>query len=163
MGFKFWQTFPMTLREVLSQNFNKLRKASPTLKNLDQLVSKGAPSRGTLDRITRCEVDLGIDKLEPLAEVFGIEPWQLLHPDFEPGAMDNGLVLSAEEHRRVHSHLAQSIALLVDQVPDSDESTKTQMLIAVSRIAQEWNERQKSNSPSVAGLKKPATSRRVKT
>ena len=150
----------MTLRDVLSNNFNKLRKANPSLKNLDHIVSKGAPSRGTLDRITRGEVDVGIDKLEPLASAFGIEPWQLLHPDFEPGNM---LVITAEEHRRIHSHLAQSIALLVDQVPDSDESTKTQMLLAVSRIAQEWSERQKSNYSSSTGLRKSTKSRQVKT
>lgn len=151
----------MNLRTVLSSNFNKLRLANPSLKNLDHLVKKGAPSRGTLDRITRCEVDLGIDKLEPLAAAFGIEPWQLLHPDFNPG--DNVITLTAQEHKRVHSHLAQSIALLVDQIPDSDEVTKTQMLLAVSRIAQEWNERQPPKGLIDAGAKKPTVSRQVKT
>ena len=150
----------MSIRDVLARNFKKLRDANPALSTNAQLVKRGVLSNGTLGRIPNCQVDLGIDKLEPLAAIYGIEPWQLLHPEFEAG--DAPKPMPAPPVSR-YGHMAESIALLVDQVPESDASTKTQMLLAVSQIVHEWNLRQESKPPSGPILKKPTKPRRVKT
>lgn len=160
MGFCVWQTAAMTLRDVLALNFKKLRDANPLINTLPQLVEKGAPSKGTLDRITRGEVNLGIDHLEPLAQVFDVEPWQLLHPGFDPAEVHPA---APKTQAKRYGHLAETIALLVDQIPESDVATKTQMLLAVSQIAQEWSTRQQSSPPSEPHQKKPTKSRQVRT
>ena len=74
----------MTLRDVLAENFKKLRGAYPSLKALTVLAAKEVSSTGTLDRVLKSQVNVGLDLLEPLARVYGFEPWQLLHPDFDP-------------------------------------------------------------------------------
>lgn len=160
MGFHIWQTKMMSIRDVLAENFKKLRDANPLLSTLPQLVSKGASSKGTLDRITRSEVNVGIDHLEPLAAVYGVEPWQLLHPDFDPATAPP---TAPREPLRRYGHMAESIALLVDQIPESDAATKTRMLVAVSLIVQEWSEHHKSKTPSELNPKKLIKQPRVKT
>lgn len=150
----------MTLRDVLAKNFKKLREANPALFGLDVLADMDVSSRGTLDRVLKSKVNVGLDLLEPLARAYSVEPWQLLHPEFEPGkSMDE----TSKPLARRYGHMAQSIALLVDQIPDSEELVKTQMLIAVSQISREWNERQKSMTPSEQDQKKPTRKHQAKT
>ena len=79
----------MSIRSVLAQNFKKLKDANPLLRTTAQIAEVSTLSNGTLGRISNGEVNLGIDHLTPLAEVYGIEPWQLLHPAFEPGMRVN--------------------------------------------------------------------------
>jgi transcriptional regulator with XRE-family HTH domain len=84
MGFNIWQTNLMSIRDVLAGNFKKLKDSNPALATPTLLVARGVLSNGTLGRIANSEVNLGIDHLEPLANVYGVEPWQLLDPKFDP-------------------------------------------------------------------------------
>jgi transcriptional regulator with XRE-family HTH domain len=90
MGFRIWQTNLMSIRDVLAGNFKKLKDATPALGTPALLVARGVLSNGTLGRIANSEVNLGIDHLEPLANAYGVEPWQLLDPDFYPPNEDSG-------------------------------------------------------------------------
>lgn len=72
----------MRPRDVLATNLRKLMAAASGLSRLPDLVaaSDGALTNGTLDRVRRATHATNIDTLEQLAEVFGVEPWQLLVP-----------------------------------------------------------------------------------
>lgn len=46
-----------------------------------KIVAAGGAANGQLGRVRNAEDNVGIDILDRLAEVFGMEPWQLLHPN----------------------------------------------------------------------------------
>lgn len=70
----------MRPRDILRKNFLALRRATPALNRLPDITKAGGGANGTLGRIQKADVAVGVDYLEPLARTFGIEPWQLLHP-----------------------------------------------------------------------------------
>lgn len=154
----------MSIRDVLAQNFKKLKNANSALRTPAQLKERGVLSNGTLGRISKSQVNLGIDHLEPLAEAYGVQPWQLLNPDFDPVTdLDIHPKALKQAHQPPYSHVAQSIALLVDQIPESDASTRRRMLLAVSQISQEWSVREQSTIQEESDQKRPTKSRQVKT
>jgi transcriptional regulator with XRE-family HTH domain len=79
----------MRPRDVLAENLRKLMKAREDLSRFPDITSasRGELTNGTLDRIRRAEVALTIDKLASLAEVFDLEPWQLLVENLNPKAL----------------------------------------------------------------------------
>lgn len=70
----------MTIRDILAENFKKLREATPSLSSPRDLIKIEAASNGTIGRIAKRETGVSIDKLEPLAKAYGLAPWQLLVP-----------------------------------------------------------------------------------
>lgn len=74
------QTFGMTTRDILAENFNKLRDACPKLYSLKDITKAGGGSNGTLGRISAKQSGASIDTIEALARVYGLEAWQLLVP-----------------------------------------------------------------------------------
>lgn len=82
-GFRWQQTVHMKPREILAANFKKLRAAFPNLSALPDITKMGGGTNGTLGRIANAESAISIDGLEPLAQVYGLEPWQLLVPTLE--------------------------------------------------------------------------------
>lgn len=79
-GVGFTQTRAMDPKTTLAQNLKKLMEVSPALDTFPKIIEAGGGTNGTLDRIRRAESAAGIDKLEPLARVFGLQAWQLLVP-----------------------------------------------------------------------------------
>lgn len=80
MGVGYPQTSPMRPRDVLAENLKKLMAASSRLSTFPQITKAGGGANGTLDRIRRKSIATGVDNLEPLAQVYGLQPWQLLVP-----------------------------------------------------------------------------------
>ena len=72
-------------RHILAANLRRLMATTPALDTLPKITAASGISNGTLDRIRRAAVDVRIGTLEPLAEAFGVEPWQLLVPMAEGG------------------------------------------------------------------------------
>lgn len=68
----------MKIRDVLAENFAALRAKNRALSRLPDIVKAGGGTNGTLGRIPLKTTGVSIDALEPLARVYGIEPWQLL-------------------------------------------------------------------------------------
>lgn len=83
MGCKVVQTFAMTTRDILAENFNKLRNACPRLYSLKDITKSGGGSNGTLGRISAKQSGASIDTVEALARVYGLEAWQLLVPSLD--------------------------------------------------------------------------------
>jgi hypothetical protein len=84
------QTFRMRPRDVLAENLKKLMAATPELNTFPQITKAGGGSNGTLDRIRRKTLATSIDNLDPLARVYGLEPWQLLVPTLTAKRGTNG-------------------------------------------------------------------------
>jgi hypothetical protein len=81
----------MRPRDVLAENLKKLMAASPKLATFPQITKAGGGANGTLDRIRRKSIATGVDNLEPLAEVYGLDAWQLLVPTLTASAEPSGL------------------------------------------------------------------------
>lgn len=87
-GVGYWHSRAMRMRDVLAENLKALMEQSPHLDRLPKITeaSNRALTNGTLDRIRRAESDTDLGKLELLAAVFGLEPWQMLVPGLDPQA-----------------------------------------------------------------------------
>lgn len=96
MGVGYIQNRDMRPRDVLAENIKKLMAATPALSTFPQITAAGGGSNGTLDRIRRKKTATGIDNLEPLADAYGLAPWQLLVPGLQvgPGTENRPLVES---------------------------------------------------------------------
>ncbi|HEY8356509.1 MAG TPA: hypothetical protein VIL30_03520 [Ramlibacter sp.] len=83
----------MRPREVLAENLKTLMSASARLRTIPEIVQacNSAISNGTLDRIRRADASTGIDTLEPLAALFGLDAWQMLVPGLRAEVGPDGL------------------------------------------------------------------------
>ena len=75
-------TQEVRLREILAENFKALLARRPGLDTLAKITAATNKrlSNGKLDRIRRAAAATDIDTLEDLAQVFGIQPAELLLP-----------------------------------------------------------------------------------
>jgi hypothetical protein len=95
MGVGYWQSHPMrgnnrpSPREVLSQNVRALMSANPDLGTIKKVAdaSGSALSNGKVGRICAASHTTDIDTLQHLADLFGLEPWQLLVESLNPQAL----------------------------------------------------------------------------
>lgn len=75
---------PVTPRDILARNVRKL------IDKEGLSVRAWAMARGLdvrlIDRITKASHAVTLDKIDGIAEACGVPAWQLLLPDFEPGA-----------------------------------------------------------------------------
>lgn len=78
----------MNLRKVLAANVSALMDARNMKSNLDVVkASETRLSNGKLGRIRAASHPTDVDSLEELARTLGVEAWQLLVNDLDPGAM----------------------------------------------------------------------------
>lgn len=92
MGVGYCQTHPMrekTPRQVLSENLRALMATRSDLSTIKKVAdaSDSALSNGKVGRIYAASHTTDIDALQALAEVFGVEPWQLLIEGLNPLAL----------------------------------------------------------------------------
>ncbi|WP_431512597.1 hypothetical protein [Variovorax sp. DAIF25] len=95
-------------RKVLADNVKALmaaRKAAgqrpwTIIQIVEEADGAGTPvSKGVVERMTKAEVNTGVDHLDGVAKAFGIEAWQLLVPDLD-AANPPMLTAVAEEERQ---------------------------------------------------------------
>ena len=82
-GFRIAHSQKLMIRDLLANNFRKLREATPSLNSPKDIVKAQAATNGTIGRIAKRETGVSIDKLEPLAEAYGLEVWQMLTPSLQ--------------------------------------------------------------------------------
>lgn len=73
-------------KAVLWANVSTLMIAKYGKENLTRLASDSGAGPGTMTRIKNAKTSVGVDVLEKIGEVFGVTPWQLLHPDISNAA-----------------------------------------------------------------------------
>lgn len=76
-------------RDVLSENLRSLMAARPGLDTIRKVAaaSNSTLSNGKVGRIYAASHTTDIDTLQHLADVFGLEPWQLLVHGLNPAAL----------------------------------------------------------------------------
>lgn len=141
MGTCSRQTSVMKPREILAANFRKLREASTELQELRQIVAAGGGTNGSLDRIYRAITATNVDSLEPLATVYGIEPWQLLDPSLQvkKGKFGKPVVVSGTREADL-SHEALEIAKMFDAMPDRRRQRKALMICIQMMQEDQWTD-----------------------
>lgn len=75
--------------------------------NINRLSRESGVGLGTVARLKSSDSSIALDKLDKLAAVFGVEPWQLLKPGYSP-----------TESAGAFSPLAADIAKALDAVHD---------------------------------------------
>lgn len=81
LGCGFAHSARVRPRDVLAENLRVLMTRHPALNTVRKLSEHSGVPNGTVGRVCRGDVNLGVDYLEPLADAFGVEPWQLLRPN----------------------------------------------------------------------------------
>jgi transcriptional regulator with XRE-family HTH domain len=94
----------MRTRDILAANLKLLMEHHQELRTLKQLVKASGMTNGTLDRIRRAATSVGVDELKPLAEVFDLQPWQLLVEGLDPKDPPV-LAQQSERERELYSRL----------------------------------------------------------
>lgn len=93
VGVGYWQSSPMrekpSPRQVLSENLRALMGARPELGTIRKVAdaSRSTLSNGKVGRIYAASHTTDIDTLQDLADVFELEPWQLLVRGLNPAAL----------------------------------------------------------------------------
>lgn len=80
----------MNVRDVLAENFKKLKDATPSLNLPKDIVAAGAATNGTIGRINKKQSGPSIDTIEKLANAYGLHAWQMLSPTLEATPGKNG-------------------------------------------------------------------------
>lgn len=107
-------------REVLADNLERLMKDRPELDSSPKLKKKTKISDGTINRLRRKETGATIDTIDAIASAYGLYPWQLLVPGFDPKSPPK-LGLSPE-HQRIYTTFIESLNRLADLQGHSNSS-----------------------------------------
>lgn len=79
----------MPARETLAENLRALMDSHHTYRTTVAL-EKATESVGikvgksTIDRALKCQTTLNLDYIEAIAQVYGLDPWQLMTPGLRP-------------------------------------------------------------------------------
>ena len=94
-------------RPVLWRNVSALMHKKYGREHLTQLAKDARVGLATIDRIKKNGASVGTDVLDKIASALGAEPWQLLHPDFDPFSPENAASFSP---------LAMDLATQLDEI-----------------------------------------------
>lgn len=99
VGVGYRQTYGMRARDILSQNLRKLiedaKTSKPQLGAIKKVAERSSElthgtttlSKSRVGRIAKGSHPTDIDALNDLAQVFGLQPWQLLVENLNPKAL----------------------------------------------------------------------------
>jgi DNA-binding Xre family transcriptional regulator len=84
-----------------------------------ELIESGAVTNGALGRIRSDEgQNVMLDQLDRLAEALDLEPWQLLHPDFETAQFSKYALLAAHKIDQHPPEFRAQLYQLLQQLAD---------------------------------------------
>lgn len=69
-------------RPVLWRNIAELMHRKYGKEHLSLLAKEAKIGLATISRIKNQDTSIGVEVIDRIATVFGVEPWQLMHPDF---------------------------------------------------------------------------------
>lgn len=87
-----------TARAVLWANVSALMRHHWRKENLSRLAREANIGPGSASRIKDQETSVGIDIVQAVADVFGLQPWQLMTPGLDPKSPP-AYVMPASEYR----------------------------------------------------------------
>lgn len=95
-------------KNVLWANVQALMRKHYGQDNLSQLARDCDIGLGTTTRIKQQKTSVGLDIVERIAERFGVQPWQLLVPGFDPDSPPTLLPVSSQE-RQLYERLRAAV------------------------------------------------------
>ena len=99
---------------ILAKNIEALMQASCDLRTQAKLGKAAGIDQRTVGRILKAEHSPSMDKVQAIADAFGIMPWQLLVPDLDPKN------LPACDLTSVEVELYKKLRSLVTTLPPND-------------------------------------------
>lgn len=105
---------PVLWRNVLALMHKKYGK-----ENISQLSKEAKVGLATVSRIKGGGTSVGLEVIDRISAVLGVEPWQLIHPQFDPA--HPGDVFS-------YSPLAADLALQLDEIGDQSKRERAHAL-----------------------------------
>lgn len=75
---------PIDTRPILWTNLSALMSAHWGKPNLSRLSKEAGVGLASCDRIKKQSTSFGLDLVESVAAVFGLQAWQILTPDLDP-------------------------------------------------------------------------------
>lgn len=93
---------------LLAQNIDRLMASDPDLSSNPKLSLKTKLTTSTLSRIRNAKVEATVGSVEAIAKAFGIEPWELLVPGFNPKNRPTLQPIS-EQERKLYQRLAEAV------------------------------------------------------
>jgi transcriptional regulator with XRE-family HTH domain len=104
---------PKSALTVLSENLLRLsRAAKAEYRSQREIAARAKIDQRTVGRIMSAEHAAGVDKVEALAGVFKLQPWQLMYPELDPGNPPEVSTFSLA---------AKALAQAYDELPDGRE------------------------------------------
>jgi hypothetical protein len=97
---------PNKSKAVLWNNIETLMKRDFGKVNIRQFHLKTKLSLGTVQRLKEQETNIGLEVLDHIAEVFGLQSWHLLIPDLDPS--NPPLVLISDVEKRFYASIKQT-------------------------------------------------------
>lgn len=73
--------------------------------NLTRLAREAKIGPGTATRLKEQKTSVGLDTLDKLADCFGVHPWQLLVPGFDP--KNPPAIETPQQHQQMYDRLVQ--------------------------------------------------------
>lgn len=94
-------------REVLWRNVSALMYKKYGKEHITALAKDAKVGLATIDRIKKLGTSVGSDVIDSLASALGAQPWQLMHPEFDPYAVGDATSFSP---------LAMDLAVQLDEI-----------------------------------------------
>lgn len=152
----------MRAREILAQNVRALidhaREDKPALGTIQKVAdqSKGGLTNGTVGRVVKASNATNIDTLDGLAEVFGLQPWQLLVENLSPKALphlvDPALLTELRQ-------IVGSVPSVTAEIPSSHPGERRLQGEKSSRPVKVGPALQAAQEPIIQGVDNDASSR----
>lgn len=133
----------MKIRDVLADNFAALRAKHRALSRLPDIVKAGGGTNGTLGRIPLKRTGVSIDALEPLAHVYGVEPWQLIAENL--GA--DKVPAEAVEAQSAPLTSGGQLQALYDMIPKGAAGREAAYNICFNALMDAWRQSQSVATP----------------
>lgn len=87
--------------------------------NINRLSRESGVGLGTVARLKSDDTSIALDKLDLFAKLFGVEPWELLTPNFSENS----------QNQRSLSPMAVDVALSLDQITDPAAHARAHALV----------------------------------
>lgn len=103
-------------RKVLWENVAALMSHHWRGENLTRLAREAGIGPGSATRLKEQKTSVGLELVDKLARVFGLEVWQLLVPGLNPRAPPTLMPMS-EQERAFYERVAEAAKAFVDRKP----------------------------------------------
>lgn len=162
-----------TTTQVLAANLKTLMarvgapSSAPAVEEATKVKGGLKVGRSTVQRILKAETPVNLDYVESLAKVFGVQPWELLHPSMgktitpEPD-LPEALAAVARHITSIDDAIRPAVAGLIGDLVDNPGTAKRFIGAISSLVATDEPAPEFELTGDAAAEARPATSKQAK-